>query len=269
MSSTYESTDAYTVRLEELRHQVIPALFENPIRMGTYGVSDDNSNATNDISDLMQEGSVGKLSAAIQQMVSMLSDADPKKIAKPSRPLVGWFNGFLGRDMEKQLRYEKAQTSLEDALKDARVVADRVEEVLDKIDTLIGQHDVQAEHLKVHIEAGKRYLKETENTHPDPSGGMNFDRPRERFQRKLTNLAALQSSHEMGLYQLKLTRAQAVDMLDRFQQTSTVLIPVWRQHTLSLVTTEHMTPEMMARANHAHEALMKSLSMSLNATENK
>jgi hypothetical protein len=62
---------------------------------------------------------------------------------------------------------------------------------------------------------------------------------------------------------MKLTRAQALDMLDRFGETSSVLVPVWRQHTLALITTTNMSPAMVEEATKAHRALMRSLSSSL------
>jgi len=64
---------------------------------------------------------------------------------------------------------------------------------------------------------------------------------------------------------MKLSRAQAVDLLDRFQETVTVLVPVWRQHALALLTTKHMSPAMIAAASKAHQDLLASLADSLNS----
>lgn len=63
--------------------------------------------------------------------------------------------------------------------------------------------------------------------------------------------------------QMKLARAQAVDMLDRFTETVSVLVPVWRQNTLALITTKNMSPELIASATRAHQELMRNLSSSL------
>jgi RecA/RadA recombinase len=71
----------------------------------------------------------------------------------------------------------------------------------------------------------------------------------------------------MSVTQMMLTRAQAVDMLDRFTETSSVLVPVWRQHTLALISTKSMSPSMVAEASKAHQALMRSLSQSLEGIE--
>lgn len=43
-----------------------------------------------------------------------------------------------------------------------------------------------------------------------------------------------------------------MDMLDRFTETSSVLVPVWRQHTLALITTKSMSPSMVAEASKEH-----------------
>jgi len=71
----------------------------------------------------------------------------------------------------------------------------------------------------------------------------------------------------MSLLQMKLTKAQALDMQDRFNETISVLVPVWRQHTLALITNGKMSPAMVAEATKAHSALMKSLADSLDGLE--
>ena len=151
-------------------------------------------------------------------------------------------------------------------LKNTASIAEGVYDTLTAIDKLITQHHQEVATLGVHIQAAREYLSELPPK-PATSASENdvtqFDRPKERFARKVANLAALEASHQMSLMQLKLTQAQAIDMLDRFNETTRVLVPVWRQHTMVLLSSSKMSPEMMAQANTAHEALMKSLSTSL------
>lgn len=250
------------VSVIELKSTVLPALFKNPTSIGEYGALGSDTNSITEFSNLMERGDVSKLASAIEAIVDKLADADPKTIARdPS-----WFQKLLGRDVERYVRYQVARTSLDEQLTHAEVLADSVRGTLHAIERLIANHGHEATLLKVYIQAGREYLAENNDLVPTVSVNspeFEFDRPRERFARKLANLATLLASHEMSVTQLKLTRAQAVDMLDRFMETTSVLVPVWRQHTLALVTTNNMTPEMVTQANRAHEALKRSLSGSL------
>ena len=54
-------------------------------------------------------------------------------------------------------------------------------------------------------------------------------------------------------------RVQAIDMVERFHEISNVLAPLWRQHTMALVSSIKNSPEAIAVAAKAHESLMASL----------
>lgn len=264
--SIHTATRQTVPTVDSLKREVIPNLFANPSQMGSYAASSEESNALNEFSRLMEQGSVSELSSAIEAIVEMLAHADPRKISQTEKSWKGWLDSFMGRDVEKQIRYEQARTSLDNMLKSTASIAEGVYDTLTAIDKLISQHQQEVATLSVHIQAAREYLAELPTT-PATSASENdvtqFDRPKERFARKVANLAALEASHQMSLMQLKLTQAQAIDMLDRFNETTRVLVPVWRQHTMVLLSSSKMSPEMMAQANTAHEALMKSLSTSL------
>ena len=251
------------MEIEELKSVVLPALFEQPTKIGEYGATESNVEVLNDISNLMESGAVGALAGHISEIVSKLTDADPEKVAKTTN----WLGRFLGNEVERQVRYQVARKALDELLLDAEVVAQRVKDTLTSIDGLIKSHGMETQRLRRLIQAGREYLDENPQVGVAISGELQFDKPRERFARKLANLATLLASHEMSVTQMKLTRAQAVDMLDRFTETSSVLVPVWRQHTLALITTKSMSPSMVAEASKAHQALMRSLSQSLEGIE--
>lgn len=251
------------MEIEELKSVVLPALFEQPTKIGEYGATESNVEVLNDISNLMESGAVGALAGHISEIVSKLTDADPEKVAKKTN----WLGRFLGNEVERQVRYQVARKALDELLLDAEVVAQRVKDTLTSIDGLIKSHGMETQRLRRLIQAGREYLDENPQVGVAISGELQFDKPRERFARKLANLATLLASHEMSVTQMKLTRAQAVDMLDRFTETSSVLVPVWRQHTLALITTKSMSPSMVAEASKAHQALMRSLSQSLEGIE--
>lgn len=254
---------AEVLSLDQLKREVLPRLFDEPSRIWEYGGGQTGSDGLNQLSNLMEGGSVSALAARIGEIVSMLSDADPRSIAKQPT----WIDKLLGREVERQARYRVARSSLEQLLRDTEVVALRVRATLNALDKLMLSTTEDVVRLKTIVQAGREYLDENPMAGVPQAGEIEFDKPRERLARKLANLSTLQASHEMGITQMKLTRAQAVDMMDRFSETVSILVPVWRQHTLALITTNNMSPEMVAQATKSHQALMRSLSKSLEGIE--
>ncbi|MBD8828990.1 toxic anion resistance protein [Pseudomonas sp. CFBP 13602] len=252
-----------TDMIAELKADVLPALFKGDASaIGEYG-GGTSAVALNDFSNLMEAGSVSALADRISGIVAKLSEADPQRIAKPAN----WLERFTGSAIERQAKYTAARKSLDSQIADTEAVAQRVRDTVAALTKMVAGHADEAHKLKAYIQAGREFLDENPDAGRVLDGDMEFDRPRERFARKLANLATLLSSHEMSVMQMKLTRASAVDMLDRFNETVSVLVPVWRQHTLSLLTTKHMDQKMVAEATKAHQALMRSLSQSLEGIE--
>ncbi|MGI0646836.1 toxic anion resistance protein [Pseudomonas aeruginosa] len=247
------------ITLEHLKTKVLPTLFANPTTIGSYGNTVAMTENIDALSKLMEGGSAGKLAATITEILSKMADASPEKISKPQT----WMDRLLGNGLEKHVRYQVARKSFEELLKKAEQHANGVRHTIHSISELIGSHQDEVESLAVHIQAGREFLSENPEAGVAAAGAMEFDRPRERLARKLTNLATLLASHELSVNQMKLSRAQAVDMLDRFSETVTVLVPVWRQHTLTLITTKNMSVAMVEEASKAHQALMASLATSL------
>ena len=79
------------MEIEELKSVVLPALFEQPTKIGEYGATESNVEVLNDISNLMESGAVGALAGHISEIVSKLTDADPEKVAKKTN----WLGRFL------------------------------------------------------------------------------------------------------------------------------------------------------------------------------
>jgi uncharacterized protein YaaN involved in tellurite resistance len=249
--------------MERLKSETLPALFADAQKVAHYGNAEESGAAMQELSSLMEAGAVTKLADSIEAIVGRLADADPQRIAqKPS-----FIDRLLGREIERYVRYRVARDSLDGLLANAETHAVGVRHTLQAIDRLFAQHADVAARLQVLLQAGREYLAENPQAGIHKNPEMEFDRPRERFIRKLSNLGTLLASHEMSVLQMKLARAQAVDMLDRFTETVSILVPVWRQHTLALITTNNMSPAMIAAATDAHQALMRSLAKSLNSVE--
>ena len=251
------------IEMDELKTKVIPALFANPVQLGEYGKTETQGSTLDEYSSLVESGSVSALAGKIGEIIENLAAADPQKLAKkPTRVEI-----FFGAAVERQVRYQVARKGIDTLLEEAESIAQRVRDTLSALNALMLTHEDERNRLIAHIQAGQEFLDENPDVGAAVDGDISFDRPRERFARKLANLSTLLSSHEMSITQMKLTRAQAVDMLDRFNETANVLVPVWRQHALTLITTKNMHPDMIADATRAHKALMLSLSKSLEGIE--
>lgn len=220
-----------------------------------FGRFADNGTTTDTLSNVLEDSPINALAGKISEIVDKLSEADPRILAeKPS-----WLSRFTGRGIESKVRYRIARTSLEQLLAEADRMATRVEELTHTLDDIVNTHHAEVRQLKVHILAGQHYLAANPGAGRPSAAELVLDHPRERFARRLANLATILASHEMSLAEIRLRRAQAVDLIDRYFEVSRVLVPVWRRHTQSLLSDATINPEVLGAANRAHEALMSSL----------
>lgn len=201
------------VSVEQIKKQVLPELFANPAKLGEYGGSLKSSETVTHLSDLMERGAASGLASLIAEVLSSMAKASPEQIAK--KP--GSLDRFLGGAVERQVQYQTARKRLETQLADAEALAQGVRDTVTYIDHMIGAHAQEAEALRLYIQAGREFLEENPTVGVAKEGELTFDRPRERLARKLANMATLLASHELSINQMKLSRAQALDMLDRFR----------------------------------------------------
>lgn len=250
-------------RIAEIKATTLPGLFRDTSEIGSYGRTEASQDAMAALGDLMEASPVSRLAASIGEIAVKLAEADPRKIAKEST----WLERFTGKAVEVRVRYQVARANLDALLLQAEGAAQGVRDAVSAIDRLLTDHLAESAELQAHIQAGREFLAENPELGKPARGSLEFDNVRERFARKLANLATLMSSHDLSVTQMKLTRAQAIDILDRFHETSRILVPVWRQHTLLLASTKHLSPDMVAKAATAHDALKRSLAQSLQVIE--
>lgn len=241
---------------DALKSSVIPGIFADSILISEYGTSGvSSSDAMGAFQSIMEASPIGRLADHISKIVGKLVDADPKKIAaEPS-----WLDKLLGRDVEQLVRYEMARESLDELLDLANKAAVSVKETVKGLERLLSSHHTEVDQLDAYIQAGHEYLSENPLAGMPSQGALEFDKPRERFARKLTNLAAIRASHEMSAAQMRLARSTALDLLDRFSETTTVLLPVWRHHAMAMANAKGLDPEIVSQATQAHQALLRSL----------
>lgn len=208
------------------------------------------------LAELFEQSPVSLLAGKIAEVVARLDEADPQKVTVKA----GWLARFSGADLENKVRYQVSRKAVDTLLEEADRLADRVMKLVEQIDAAMAEHFEDVSNLRLRIAAGRLYLDRNPTAGMPIEGEMSFDNPRERFERRLASMSALLSSHEMNTAQLKLSRAQAIDMVDRYHETSTVLVPVWRHHTLAISSNLNNTPEAIALAAKAQESLINSLS---------
>ena len=171
----------------------------------------------------------------------------------------GWIARVTGAALEGKVRYQVSRKAVDTLIEEAERLSEHVVSLVGKLEEMMAAHANESRQLELKMIAGKIYLERNPQAGIPPEGEIAFDNPRERFARRLASMAALFSSNEMSLTQMKLTRAQAIDMVEHFHEISSVLVPVWRQHTMALVSSIKNSPEAIAVAAKAHESLMTSL----------
>jgi hypothetical protein len=246
--------------VDRIKTEVLPEVFAQPSRIATYGALEDSSV---DLASLAQQAPVTQLADSIQRVISKLTDADPKVLARKPSPLSRW----TGSHLELRVRYEVARESLSELIETAHVHAQGVRDFLGMLDVGMASFEHEIGALQDHLQAGREYLAQNPQAGLPIEGALDFTNHRERFARKLANLATLQASHELSLAQLRLVRSSATDLLDRFEEAVSVLVPVWRQQAFALQVGSTLSGEQVSNAVQAHAQLTHSLSQSLAALD--
>lgn len=241
--------------LEPLLKDTIPALFADPRLIADYG----DDGALSEVLVTPEQG-VGErspmaaLSEKLSRVVDCMRDADPRTL--PNKP--SWLDRFTGRALERVVLHQVASQAIEALMVEAEGASVAVGEQVHQLDRLLIEQQAEISRLGALIQAGRSYLASNPEAGLPPEGTLEFDHPRQRFERKLANLATVQAAGEITLHQVRLARAQCLELLDRFSETVRVLVPLWRQGMRSK-SGDHVESSQVESAARAHEALMKSL----------
>lgn len=242
--------------VEELKSSVIPGIFSDTSQISDYGsIGGSSESNLSAFQRLMAVPAIGRLSDQISVIVALLVDADPKNVTTAPN----WLDRLLGRDVEKVARFENARVSLDEAVLQASKAAESVKATVKGLDDLLKAHQGEVALLDTFITAGREYLSENPTAGLHAQGELEFEKPRDRFTRKITNLSVVRASQDMSAAQMKLARATAIDLLDRLNETTAVLLPVWRHHAMAMTNTKALDPALVMQATHAHQALLRSL----------
>ena len=166
-------------------------------------------------------------------------------------------------ELEQRIQARQASMSFGEILEKAKQDAKQVKARIGLIDAMLRDHHGEVQLIRNHIAAGRLYLEHNPTAGVPNDADMTFTNARERFARRLANLSALLASHEMSFVQMKLTKAQSIDLCDRFTEVSEVLVPIWAHYQNTLKSGDQKDPEALATANKVHEALVQSLTKSV------
>jgi hypothetical protein len=190
----------------------------------------------------LSEGGLERLDAAAH-----VSDVDPSLLhATPARDLTerlfeltaalraldvgavlqrqGWWSRLTGRDLEARLRLELACRNLASIAAGASMAAAEARAAGSKLWRT--RQDVVADLSRLDgvlavLSAGMPMVADA-----DP-------KLRARFERRVANLAVLQSSNRLTLAQLELAIDNLKALLDRFGEVERLLVPLWRHGALA------------------------------------
>lgn len=253
------SVPAGALSVEQLKREVLPALFAGRTDIGRYGPPD---LARASAEPAWQDGSANALARVLAELVTRLSEHDPNALLQRAH----WWDRLTGADIEQRLRRRIAMGSNVELLAEIERQASAVRASVDRLDAQLIEHDVQGVHLQTYIDAGVQFLQEL------PAGAATGvddaplpDRPVERLQRRLANLTALLASHSMSRVQVQLARSAAIDLLDRYSETVQILLPIWRQTIQALHNSDNASAQMVASAAQAQDQLKRALQAVLQA----
>lgn len=250
--------------LASLKAVTLPGLLVGSASsIGEFGGSQRGEAATAQLAKVMETGAVSRLAEHLETLLHLLKSADPQRVVRSW----GFFQRFMGRDLEEQARFQYAQASIETVVEEAQAASQEVRKTIEALEHALADHQDEVAHLKVHIQAGHEFLAENPAAGLLAEEGVSFDSPRERLERRLANLQTLAASHAMSISQFRLSIANALSLLDRFSETVSVLLPVWRQHQLSLSAMRNADPNTVAEASKAHQALLQDVSQTLDVAK--
>ena len=246
-------SDAEVTRVECLLVAIDP---EKMLQNFGFGQSETAEQSYESLAGLLGESLTDRLASLIAKLLRLLSDADPAKVINnPS-----WLQRITGNYLEASINYLKARQGIDTLLEETETVATRLEVLLVEINKQQRQLHIEIAGLRLHIAAGRLYMARDPCSPSSQVKAYGFDNAGERFARRLTNLTALLASHEMTAVQLDMAYTQTADLLARYYESSHVLVPIWREHTLTLQLSKKNTPIQRRLAQQAYQALKNNLS---------
>lgn len=239
---------------QQLADAVASALAD-PLTINDYGQLAPTQPQGTDMEALLESGPVRALATSIADIIGRLRAADPRVASRrPTR-----LEKLTGANTERVVKYHVARSTLDAEIEKARIRAVAARIAIRQMDASVDLIEDEIAQLDQSIEAAKDYLRAHPNAGRGEVGALH-DSPRERLERRITNLGVLRLSHVQVKAQMALAKGNAVDLLDRFGESVDVLVPVWRQNAIGIANGRDLDPEQIASATGAHDNLLRELS---------
>lgn len=171
--------------------------------------------------DLLKTTPARDMRRKIEELVVMLKATDHSEFLKKQ----GLFASFTGADIEARLRFELASQDVISKMGELRRAAQNGRHVCQ----LLQQAGVELQHEQDRIEQviqdAKRLLSRTADAD---------DYVRSRFERRLSNLMAVNVANTSTIKQIELAVQVLKTLLDRCLDVDTALFPLWQRNVLAL-----------------------------------
>lgn len=165
----------------------------------------------------------------------------------------GLFARLTGADLEARLKFELAGQTVHEAMRAMRTAAQNGKRVL----TLLGEACLQIreeqQKLAAVIPTAKMLLAERTERSDELAVA--------RFERRLSNIIAMQAANILAERQIELARNVLVGLLDRVTDVETVIMPLWQRQMLALAHAAAGTPQREAalQFGRIHEQALNKL----------
>lgn len=235
--------------IARLQRDVLPALFAQEVDIGRYGPS----TMTHQITEPSRnDGGATELAQLLGLMMQRLQEDSLDALSARA----SWWRKATGLDIEGRVNSEIRFGTIADIAMQIETQSGLVRNGVLQLDTLRDQQAQQIFELQAYIAAGKAFAAElpAETVLPELDSS-----PRNRLLRRLTNLAVLLASLEMGQLQLQLARGNALSLLDRCGEVIQVLLPMWQQSRRALFSSRNTDPVLIGAARQAQQNLLLSL----------
>lgn len=197
------------------------------------------------------------ITSRIGSLVTTLEAADPRIIMK-RKSRFGFLDRFRGTDAVTKLEYVQGTRQVDKQLSEVPASIQRIETSIARLESAAMAMDEDQFYLRCHFVAGQWYLSENPDAGSENQSMYGLDSARERLQKRLQQIMLVITSNETGIHQLKLMRANSMNLLDRLHEITYVLVPTWRTQRISIYAGDQDF-EAIKHASEAHEALVTSL----------
>lgn len=164
-----------------------------------------------------------QLGQCIQAIIAHLGRSEKSLKTRRFNALQKW----LGTDIEFDAGQINYMSQLDQLIDQASHLCQRLELDIEKTKQQLQRLEPLRIEMAHYVHAAQQFLTDYPKfvSNNDP-----LDHFPQRLSKKINSLITLQSSHDQGILQMRLSQQLAMGLIDRFREAQQVLIPAWRFH---------------------------------------